>query len=1562
MIGFIPEDGPAAGKLQEFKQFIKTQEQKEESKLVSIIEALFSRAPLSYLQKISLERMHRIGNNSLSLLEDFCSSNDIFRVKVSSSQDEQRSIIRTAISDRPFVVDSVTELLKSLNIKRQILLNPIIEDSRKGLVSTTYVEVNKLSNDEVLKLEKELKKLFKSLYLATEDYKSMLAVAKDASLEVNQKDPRGNEVSEFINWLTDRGFVFLGYKSISTENENDTLGLFKDIESKLSNINEEVLRDVDYISKNKNMLHYAKLPIRSSVHKRAFLDAIFIKPELDQQKLHCFVGLFTTRSTTKEALAIPIVREKLKEIINQEGLRKNTHDYKELLSVANNFPKSDLLQFPTSRLRQEFYLIADANRRSVVRAGSFIDPLSRFTEIKIAIPSEYFSSETKKAIKKYLTAITDSKARSIEEHVASFNYSVTLLTFHIPNADYLEKDIDLELLENTVTELSSSWKDQLQKSLVSDKEEKDALALFNKYRKAFPGQYRALNDSKQALEDINKLEELSDENPFEISISEEQQGIYGLKIFKMGKSLALSSLLPFLKNLGVSIERETVTKLTFQDNEIACIYKFDVTTQSGDPLESKNLGQTSIENLKLILQEKSANDILNQLIFSSGLDCADIAILRSLAEYLWQLKASTSKIAALEALCLYPEAAKLLVEFFKNKFDPQLHKNQKNRDTETAKIKSSFLSQLKKVKSISQDKMLRALLNILESCVRTNFYQHPDELRIALKIDCSKITTMPNPRPVYETFVSSPEVQGVHLRGGMVARGGLRWSDREDDFRTEVLGLMKTQMVKNSIIVPTGAKGGFVVKNRPQDNKELRESVEQCYRSFIRSLLELADNRKDGEVIRPPATICYDDIDPYLVVAADRGTATFSDIANEIAEKEFSFWLGDAFASGGSFGYDHKKYGITAKGAWECVKRHFREIGVDIQTEEFTSVGIGDMSGDVFGNGMLLSEKLRLVAAFNHRHIFIDPNPKTEESFKERSRMFLLPHSSWTDYDQKLISDGGGIFDRSDKEINLTKEAAKALGTEPGTYSGDALIKIILKAPVDLLWNGGIGTYVKSYSEINSLVGDPSNDEVRVDARDLRARVIGEGGNLGFTQKGRIEYSSIGGRMNTDAVDNSGGVDLSDLEVNLKILFRQAQARGELSLEERNSVLEQCANEACEKVLSHNKKQSELISLAVRRSRSNVRYYRNLLDRLEKEGLLDREGESLPDDETLKKRSEMKAGLSRPELAVVTAYTKMSLYETLINSTIPEESFVERYLIDYFPSSITKRFKEDILSHPLRREIISTFIANLFVQRMGASFISRFAEETGARRKDIVYAFLAAENVLEIDRRSKDISAIDIPGKTKDHLKLLIEVHSVLESTSRWMLNRKSSKPNLESLISTYRDNFAELVRKAPSFSHETELSKIKEKTANLKQIGLNDSLSEETAAFLNSLMYLYVVELSEQIDSEMIDIAHFFSRLTAALQSKKLLEKIAEIETNDKWDALSIRAAHADVKLTIAKLAKQVIETNGDTSIDKMDQYLEDRNEILDCYAHSMQEFDKGNASIPAFFVVIKQLQALWR
>jgi glutamate dehydrogenase len=1599
-VGISPVEGPIADKLQELRSLLLSSTPRSNEKngssaaidttaLCNLSDALFARAPLDYILKTPIEAMLEVAKETYHFYSSFIESGGPFKVDVQAipaqSARGASTVLRTAIADRPFIIDTLTELIRRRALTRRIQLHPIVNETDGRHISLVYLEIApSVDVSELDSLREEVESILAKLILITDDYSAMFVRAEAtahlltiATTAAEFTSSEREEAAAFLRWLADGGFVFLGFKECLAERgkvesiremSEESLGLFRDASSQA--LNKDVTREAEFLLEQNTSTIYSKVIERSPIHRSARMELFTVKvpmADANQVKIVSFIGLLTSKAIAQEAAGVPMVRKKLQDVLELEGLLPNSHNYKEILSIADGIPKSDLLQYSTQRLRKELILIFDMQRRNEIRVSAFQDPFRRFITINIVIPKERYSVDSREKIQRFVEELLSAKHDSSEFLLSVTDYPLVVLRLLITNPTLTEVRIDIPTLEDKITQFTRTWSDTLHQALDTKFQEDRLNSLCAKYAHAFPEQYRKSIEFDEIAGDVTLLEQLTKENSLEISLkrSRSESELYELRIYKLGERLTLSGTIPFLENVGFDIVSESVTPVSTDGAVTAGIYSLSVKPSELEAIDEKIVESIVVPGLKRILNGSAENDRLNRLLLSPGLNCTKIAILRALTSYLWQIKASSSPQVMISALVGHPLIAELLVEYFSIKFNPELfpedkEANRENRSAALEALEQRFTQELKQVSRLIHDRALRSLLNVLQASVRTNFYQHPDEYRIAIKIDCQKISRMPSPRPKFEIFVTSPDFEGIHLRGGLVARGGLRWSDRKDDYRTEVLGLMKTQMVKNSIIVPVGAKGGFVVKQSPKERDELQAWVKTCYQNFIRSLLEITDNRIEDDICPPEKTLRYDDDDPYLVVAADRGTATFSDVANAIASDEFNFWLGDAFASGGSTGYDHKKYGITARGAWEAVCRHFREVGLDVEEQEFTVSGIGDMSGDVFGNGLLLSDNAKLIAAFNHRHIFIDPNPDSKTSFAERKRLFELPHSSWTDYNEALLSPGGAIYDRTLKEINLSAEAQKALGCNESVLAGEELIRAILKAPVDLHWNGGIGTYVKSHDEDNAGVGDRANDDVRVDARELRARVIGEGGNLGLTQLGRIEYSRIGGHVNMDAVDNSGGVDMSDLEVNLKILFAQSVRRGAITIEERNSILLSCAEEACEKVLNRNRSQSMVLSLAVRRSRKNIGYYRGLINALENEVNLDREKEFLPDDETLGRRSALKAGLTRPELAILVAYSKMSLYDTILKSNLPEEPFLERLLFSYFPKSIAERFREDILTHPLKREIIATTAANLVVERMGASFVYRNSEETGATSTNIIRSFLAADAIIEAETLSEELKVMDRANATRSHLVVLLRIQSAIDGMSRWILEHFDDSTPLSSFVETYSDPFRKLVRETGSLITDLEKTRFQEACRQLIVNDVPKDLANAVAASAYSTAFLDIALISNHTNFDVISVAHLYSALADALHIRKLLEQANDVEPMDHWEALALRTISADIRRSVAELAKSIVHSKNAASKDAMNDYLVEHRELVERYRHNVREFNNQPATMAALLVISNQLLAL--
>ena len=1112
-----------------------------------------------------------------------------------------------------------------------------------------------------------------------------------------------------------------------------------------------------------------------------------------------------------------------------------------------------------------------------------------------------------------------------------------------------------------------SWSDDLRVALVDEFGEERGIELFRSYGDAFPGGYRDDTVARRAVFDIKRLEALEPEEDLGMGLYhllEAPEGFLRFKLYRSGSPMTLSEILPLLEHMGARVIDQRPYELELPSGETRWIYDLGLACEQLGELETEGVQAAFQETFARVWRHEIEDDGFNRLTLSAGLSWRDIVVLRALSKYLRQTGSRFSQAYMEDTLIGNGHIARRLIDLFHARFDPSTRLDAQEA---VARHVKELEEALDAVQSLDQDRILRSFLNLVLAMLRTNYFQsragHPKS-QLAFKLDPSKIEDLPLPRPKIEIFVYSPRVEGVHLRGGKVARGGIRWSDRREDFRTEILGLMKAQQVKNAIIVPVGAKGGFVVKQPPEhgDRDALFEEVKNCYQHFIRALLDITDNLVDGKVVPPEDVVTYDDDDPYLVVAADKGTATFSDIANAISE-EYGFWLGDAFASGGSVGYDHKKMGITARGAWESVKHHFRGRGVDVQTTDFTVVGIGDMSGDVFGNGMLLSRHIKLVGAFDHRHVFIDPDPDPEISFKERERLFGLPRSSWADYDESLISKGGGVYERSAKSISLSKEARHVLGIDEAKLPPHEVIKALLRAPVELLWNGGIGTYVKASSETHAEAGDKVNDVVRVDASELRCHVVGEGGNLGFTQRARVECALEGLRINTDSIDNSAGVDCSDHEVNIKILLNAVVGQGDMTMKQRNSLLAKMTDEVGRLVLQDNYQQTQALSNSVTQAVSMVDVHTRYIGHLEQRKKIDREVEFLPNEEEVEERKSNGQGLTSPEFAVLLAYSKLELEKELLSSDLPEDPHLARELVRYFPQPLRDRFSAEMERHRLRREIIVTRVANAVVNTSGITFVFRLGEETGAAAPDIARAQTVARAIFDMESLWSEIDGLDHQVDAVTQTAMILEGRKLVERSTRWLLRHCPQPLDISATVERYQAGAAELAALLPQVLVGPDQNGWDDATNRFVKEGVPQELATRVAGLNAMFSALDLVEVSSAVGEPVPSAAAAYFLLGNRLQLHWLRNRILALPRDDRWQALARDALRNDLygwhgTLTAETLKSTEAENDAE---ERIDAWLGHTDQAHERYRHMLDDIRAvGRFDLATLSVALREVRNL--
>jgi len=1332
---------------------------------------------------------------------------EVKRVQYNDSGQNTIFINMTA-PNMSFLVDSLLGLLDRYNLKHSILFHPLFEATRQdngqltdikgptlkrkkvALESLVHCEINQpVSNSVISEIEAEIEIMLREIQVANEDWVAMRTQCNQAMQQLSASDStKHTSTLEFLRWIENGHFTFLGYAyydldvtSIDHPFKRSTavpcLGILKDAQTynlpylfKGINIDQKTH---DYIFSRTPLL-INKTSQVSRVHRAVPMDSVGVRC-FDESGhvigIHVFIGLFTSVAYDSSARDIPMLREKIDQIIFEAGFDLQWHDGKALVHILDSLPRDELFQATISELKEIGLAILRLQERSKVALFVRADIFNRFLSCLVFIPRERFDSQLCTQLGNILAQELKGEIGIYKAQFGSLSLARVHYTVTVPYG--FQTKYNLKKIEDHLIEASKTWADLFKITLDSNYIDSKSQQIFNTYNRAFGRGYQDRFTAQEALADINKIEEVLINKKMAlrlyntVPLSEKR---LKLKLYNMGTSLTLSDALPLFENLGFRVISEIPFHIKLQEYpQDVWIHDFELEHQSIEPFDLQLSAPLIADTFIGTYDGYIENDSFNRLITLINLDWRTINIFRAYAKYIRQLQLPYSKYYIAQALENNPVILKLLWAYFQNCFDPQ-HQQSKKFDV------TQIVDALDKIDSPDEDRILRLYYNLMTATMRTNFYQRNSDQSfrecISFKFSSRLIDELPLPKPLYEIFIYSPRVEAIHLRGGKVARGGIRWSDRMEDFRSEVLGLMKAQIVKNSIIVPVGSKGGFVIKSSTQGltRDALQQEAIVCYQIMMRGLLDLSDNYVAMQQVRPKNTVCYDDFDPYIVVAADKGTASFSDIANQISI-DHGFWLGDAFASGGSAGYDHKKMGITARGAWEGVKRHFRELGKDIQKEAFTVVGVGDMSGDVFGNGLLLSKKTLLIAAFNHQHIFIDPTPDCEKSYKERKRLFNLPRSSWSDYNADALSSGGKIYSRLAKTVTLTPQIQQLLNIHDVTLKPDDLIKVILTSQFDLLWLGGIGTFIKARTESHSDVGDRTNDAVRINGQQLQCKVIGEGANLGITQSGRIEFSRLRhGKLNTDFIDNSAGVSCSDREVNIKILCQHILSFHSLTLQHRNTLLEKMTTSVGNLVLQDNYLQPQILSMLELQGVKKLDQHIHLIRTLEQEGLIIRQLEGLPDDAGLEEYQKNSISLTRPEHAVLLSYSKISFYDKLLKLDIIQDAYFDQLLMSYFPQDLQDQYAQEIKTHPLRQEIIATMIANKILNRMGQSFILECIDIAGTSINQIVHAYFVIVEIFKLDDIWKSIENLDNKVQAQHQLLALLDIYKILKRTLLWIV------------------------------------------------------------------------------------------------------------------------------------------------------------------------------------------------
>ncbi|HVW43342.1 MAG TPA: NAD-glutamate dehydrogenase [Amycolatopsis sp.] len=1548
------------------------------------------------------------------------------------------TVVQIVTDDMPYLVDSVTANLARDGIQVQRLVHPIVVVSRDitgalqeihptadvadppegaAVESWMYVEIDLITDpNRAREVDTHLTSVLGDVREVVEDTDKMLRAALDLARELDTTPPPlpATEVADaaaLLRWFAGGHFTFLGYRRydlVEGQPGDDEPALRAGLASGLGVLRQDSLAargltagpDTAAAALSPNLLILTQASAPSTVHRPVYPYYVGVKTFDARGNVtgeHRFLGMFTTNALHEDVLDIPVVAGKVRNVIHRAGYPMESYSGQRMLEVLQNWPRSDLFSADEDSLYSTAIGAITLSDRRRLRLFLRRDPYGRFYSCLVFLPRDRYTTRSRLAMQQVLLAELEGTHLEYSTRVGETALAQVHFIVHTDPTRKVEPDT-LRIQEQLNTAMRS-WDDLMVEAILAERRqrageagraagplgEESATELGQRCAGVFPEAYKEDYSAAQALADLRTLESLTGEDDLAMSFyvpADAEPGERRFKLFLLGEGVTLSAVLPVLQRMGVEVVDERPYDLHREDGTRSWIYDFGLRIGRR---ELEGLTDEAEHDLQIRFQDAFAAawrghcevDGFNALVLRAGLTWRQAAVLRAYARYLRQARTPYSQDYIESSVLAHTDIATQLVRYFEHRFDLA---TDPAADTQGETMASEISTMIDAVTSLDEDRILRRLLAVIGATLRTN-YRLTDRPYLAFKLDPQTVPDLPEPRPKFEIFVYSPRVEGVHLRFGAVARGGLRWSDRREDFRTEILGLVKAQAVKNAVIVPVGAKGGFVVKcpPRPTGDPGVDREAQQnegiaCYRMFISGLLDLTDNLVEGKPVPAPDVVRYDGDDTYLVVAADKGTATFSDIANEVAGS-YGFWLGDAFASGGSVGYDHKAMGITARGAWESVKRHFRELGVDTQRENFTVVGIGDMAGDVFGNGMLLSEHIRLVAAFNHMHVFLDPDPDAASTFRERKRLFELPRSSWDDYDRSLISEGGGIYSRNAKTIPVTPQVRSVLGLADDItkLSPAELIRSILLAPVDLLWNGGIGTYVKAADETHADAGDKANDAVRVNGRDLRVKVVGEGGNLGLTQLGRIEFARNGGKINTDALDNSAGVDCSDHEVNIKILLDHAVMAGQLEREQRDELLHEMTDEVGDLVLADNYDQNAVLGVSRAHAGAMISVHERLVAALESAGALDRELEFLPSPAGFQELEKAGKGLTSPELATLLAHVKLELKDELLASELPDAEVFARRLPEYFPRPLRERFADRIGEHPLRRQIISTLLVNEVVDGGGLSYAFRLAEEMNATATDAIRAYTVVTRVFDLGSLWSEIDALDnvVPAEIADAL--MLESRRLLDRSSRWFLANRPQPLAVGAEITRFGGAVSRLAPQVAGLLRGREVEAVQETTETLVGEGVPRELANRVATLLDAYGLLDVIEAAELADREARgdvertpqETAELYYALSAHLDVDRLLTSISALERGNRWHALARLSLRDDVYSSLRAITLDALRHSepDDSPEEKISQWEKSNASRLARARVALDEINhSGRLDLATLSVAARQLRSTVR